>query len=771
VRTHAKTLLLTAVALVSALMCAGHARAAGPAPHYELDVKLLPDAHRLEASGTVRLPAADGERAELKLTLNDVMRDFVVEVVEPSASAGRARVEKKGRSWVVTPPRAIPAGAAVVLRFSYSGGERGAVVFYLGPEGTFASGINTAWYPQAEGGRGTGTLRFDVPAGYKVHAAGARRTSAEEEARGRFRFDIESPVYFAFGAGRYTVRRSTRGRIPVSAHLLRPRASVDEYLDGCSKVLDVLVKEFGPYPHAEFALVEVPNEQAEKAGFAGASVDGFIYANSFFLDQEFNLAYYGHEIGHQWWGNLIRAEGDSGLYMLSEGLSQYGSVRVVEEIEGAEAAARYRRRRYPGYAFNQGGAGYLQLAAAGFDSRLDELPRKPLSHLLANSKGFIVLDMLSREVGRERFRRAVGGFVRRHAGGRVTWAQFRRAVEAEARRDLGWFFRQWVEGTGAPVWELEWTQGRGRLRGRVTQRPAHFRAPAVELLIEGAGGEKLSRRISIAGARTEFDWPLKFTARAVVLDPLFEVLHYTPETFAEASALAPYTRADRLIADEKYYQARAHLKAALAGAPREDAHGLRFMLEYGLARVARARKEWKTARAHFEAALAAPVKRAELLPIIYLRLADVARSLRDKELMRRALDAAVAADAATGDRVATTEARQMLTEVEGLPPPGEDELAGHPKRPPPSLKGDTTFRLKGYADASTVAVFGSFNDWNREQYFCARDGDSWVCRLDLAPGKYTYGFVVDGELMADPANPETEEVRGERASVIVVKAK
>jgi hypothetical protein len=546
---------------------------------------------------------------------------------------------------------------------------------------------------------------------------------------------------------------------------------MDKYLDGCAKILDVLVAEFGPYPHAEFALVEVPNEQAEKAGFAGASVDGFIYANSFFLDQDFNLAYYGHEIGHQWWGNLIRVEGDSGRYLLSEAMSQYGSLRVVEEIDGAAAAARYRRTRYPGYAFNQGGAGYLQLAAAGLDSRLDELPRQPLSHLLANSKGFIVLDMLSREVGRARFRRAVNGFVRRHAGQRVTWAQFRRAVEAEARRDLTWFFRQWIGGTGAPVWGLKWEQSGGRLRVRVTQTPAHFRATAVELRAEGAGGERLSRTVAIAGARTEFDWPVGFRARAVALDPLFEVLHYTPETFAEAVALAPYTRADRMIGDGKFYQARAGLKAALARAPQADPHGLRFMLEYGLGRVARARKEWRTARAHFEAALAAPVTRAEMLPILYLRLADVARSLRDKELMRRALEAAVAADAATGDSIATTEARQMLGQVESLPPPGEDELAGHPKRPPPSLKGDTTFRLKGYADASTVAVSGSFNDWNREQYYCAREGDSWVCRLDLAPGKYTYGFVVDGELMADPSNPETEDVRGERASVIVVKAK
>ena len=736
---------------------------------YDLSVKFLPEAHRLEVSGTVRLPASDSERAELKFSLHDVMRDFEAEVLEPAASAGRARVEKRGEGWIVRPPRAVPAGAPVLLKFSYAGGERGAFVFYLGPEGTFASGINTAWYPQADGGRGTGVLRFEVPAGYSVHAAGARRSSVEDEARGRFRFEIDSPVYFAFGAGRYTVHRSERGRTPVSAHLLRPREGIDKYLEGCARVLDVLSTEFGPYPHAEFALVEVPNEQAEKAGFAGASVDGFIYANGYFLDQEFNLAYYGHEIGHQWWGNLIQVEGLNGLYLLSEGMSQYGSLRAVEEIEGAEAAARYRRTRYPGYVFNQGGAGYLRLAAAGFDAPLDDLPRGGLSHLLANSKGFIVLDMLSREVGRERFRRAVNEFVRRNTLRRVTWAQFRHEIEAGAGRDLGRFSRQWIGGTGTPVWDLKWGQRGGRLRGEITQTPAHFIAQSVEVRIEGERGERLSRRVRIEGARTPFDWPVEFPARAVTLDPLFEFLHYTPQSHAEATALAPYTRADRLIAEEKPYQARAVLRAALAGVPPNDPHGLRFMIEYGLGRIARDRGEWASARAHYEAALAAPVRREEMLPNLYLRLGDVARSLRDKELMRRSLEASVAAASAAGDKGTAAEARGMLSLAESLPPPGEEQLAGRAKRPPPALKGNTTFRLKGYADASTVTVFGSFNDWNREQYLCARDGDSWLCRLDLAPGGYTYGFVVDGEPMADPANPETEDVRGRRASVIVVK--
>ena len=90
--------------------------------------------------------------------------------------------------------------------------------------------------------------------------------------------------------------------------------------------------------------------------------------------------------------------------------------------------------------------------------------------------------------------------------------------------------------------------------------------------------------------------------------------------------------------------------------------------------------------------------------------------------------------------------------------------------PSPSLKGNTTFRLKGHPNARVVAVAGSFNEWNQSQVLCGKESDEWVCRMDLAPGKYTYKFIIDGDWIVDPANPETEDdERGNTNSVLVVK--
>ena len=56
-------------------------------------------------------------------------------------------------------------------------------------------------------------------------------------------------------------------------------------------------------------------------------------------------------------------------------------------------------------------------------------------------------------------------------------------------------------------------------------------------------------------------------------------------------------------------------------------------------------------------------------------------------------------------------------------------------------------------DATEVYLAGDFNDWNPEQY-SMRKFKTGMCtkKLKLAPGRYEYKFIVDGEWWTDPAN-------------------
>ena len=630
-------------------------------PRYDLQVNLFPEAHRLEANGTILLPTEKTERPQIELFLSDLMIDLQVEVVEPKTSAGVAKTEKKEKEkWIITTPQPIPAGERALLRFSYSGGKGTSIVFYLGPEGSFAGGLNTTWYPQPNKGKGIGTVKFSVAAGYSIMATGTQRQTSEEAARGFFRFESDKPTYFGFAAARYTVVRQSSGTIPVSAYLLRPRENIKEYLDGCSKVLNLLVQEFGEYPYKEFALVEVPPEQAGNAGFSGASIDGFSLGDSHSFDTGFNLAFYGHEIGHQWWGNIIRTSDIRGFYMLSEAMAQYGALRVVETVEGAESAEKFRRTGYPGYNRDQNGLGYLRHVVAGFDHRLSDLPGSSLSHQIANSKGFLVLDLLSRTIGREQFNRILRDFTRQYSFKPVTWDEFLQAVEKGAGKELKGFFAQWFEQTGAPDWQLMWKQEGKTLRGVVSQSPPFYRA-SLEVQIDGGEGRRVTRKIEISRAQTEFASEIDFPARSVTLDPRFLVLHWTPEYKAEAMALAEYTNANRKRAEGKLDEAQKDFSLALERIPKLDLYGAEFMLRYGLARVFISQRKWQEARTHLEIAVSSPTRPAEVLPRAYLQLARALKQLGDETSLKRAVEAAITADAAVGGRTGiTNEARALI---------------------------------------------------------------------------------------------------------------
>jgi tetratricopeptide (TPR) repeat protein len=88
---------------------------------------------------------------------------------------------------------------------------------------------------------------------------------------------------------------------------------------------------------------------------------------------------------------------------------------------------------------------------------------------------------------------------------------------------------------------------------------------------------------------------------------------------------------------------------------------------------------------------------------------------------------------------------------------------------PGSQKGNTTVKLKGYPKARLVTLAGSFNQWNSLHTILFRQGDEWIGTIDLKPGKYPYKFVVDGEWILDPDNPETMEENGNTNSALVVK--
>jgi hypothetical protein len=82
---------------------------------------------------------------------------------------------------------------------------------------------------------------------------------------------------------------------------------------------------------------------------------------------------------------------------------------------------------------------------------------------------------------------------------------------------------------------------------------------------------------------------------------------------------------------------------------------------------------------------------------------------------------------------------------------------------------NVVFRLKGFANAKSVTVAGSFNEWSPSSTKLIKEGDEWIVQTVAEPGKHMYKFIVDGNWILDPANKVTGNENGHVNSFIVIK--
>jgi carboxypeptidase Q len=73
--------------------------------------------------------------------------------------------------------------------------------------------------------------------------------------------------------------------------------------------------------------------------------------------------------------------------------------------------------------------------------------------------------------------------------------------------------------------------------------------------------------------------------------------------------------------------------------------------------------------------------------------------------------------------------------------------------PVPSMKGNVSFKMKGYYDAKEVFLVGDFNNWNMFGTPLLKTKNGWECKIDLPKGKYLYKYIVDGNWVVDPSTP------------------
>jgi aminopeptidase N len=278
-----------------------------------------------------------------------------------------------------------------------------------------------------------------------------------------------------------------------------------------TSVVDVLTRIVGPFPYEKLSHIE---SATKYGGMENASA--IFYNEKPYADRSMHEGVVRHETAHQWFGDAV-TEKDFHHLWLSEGFADYFDLVAGAALHGDSILTK----------------GMQAYAASYFKSPVVDRPlvdtaqADPAKLLNANNyqKGAWVLHMLRHEVGDSAFFRGVRDYYVAWRDSSVLSAQFQTAIEKRSRKNLDWFFKEWLWQPGYPqvtaTWHYEPFKRQAIVHTQETQVPAWglFRLTDVPVEFANADGKTVRRTIDINGPPSTQGMDLPWTPTTMRVDP------------------------------------------------------------------------------------------------------------------------------------------------------------------------------------------------------------------------------------------------------------
>lgn len=309
-------------------------------------------------------------------------------------------------------------------------------VAYVGEEIILLDGAS-CWYPCIKTVNETATFKVTAitPKDYEIVMEGDRVSRKVNGGITNTIWDFPYPssgIYLV--GGRYIINEDKYNDIKLYTYLFPVDVSLSStYMEHTKKYLELYERLLGKYPFKKFAVVE--NILATGYGMPSYTLLGQSVMRLPFIVK----TSLGHEIAHNWWGNSVYPDYESGNW--SEGLTTYMADHMYDDQEGK--GPQYRNQLLRDYANHVEPSEEYPLTE--FKNRTT-----PEDRALGYGKGAYIFHMLRIMLGDEMFYKGLRSVVTNKRFKSTQWGDFRKAFETVSGRELGWFFKQWVERSGAP---------------------------------------------------------------------------------------------------------------------------------------------------------------------------------------------------------------------------------------------------------------------------------------------------------------------------------
>jgi ABC-2 type transport system permease protein len=223
-----------------------------------------------------------------------------------------------------------------------------------------------------------------------------------------FSYAMDRPIlsFYSYLSARWQVTKGKYKDIPIEIyHDAKHAYNAQRMIEAIQKSLAYYEANFTPYQHRQVRIIEFPNYSR----FAQAFPNTIPFSESigFIADlrgeEAIDYVFYvtSHEIAHQWWAHQVIGANVQGATVLSEALSQYSALMVMEKEYGRDKMRRFLKYELDRYLSDRGG------------ERIEELPlyRNENQQYIHYRKGSLAFYRLREEIGEDALNRALKKFL------------------------------------------------------------------------------------------------------------------------------------------------------------------------------------------------------------------------------------------------------------------------------------------------------------------------------------------------------------------------
>jgi ABC-2 type transport system permease protein len=227
--------------------------------------------------------------------------------------------------------------------------------------------------------------------------------------RNVYHYKMDAPIknFYSFLSAKLADKKVEYKGIDIEIYYHESHAmNIERMISSVKDSIDYFSENFGPYQHKQMRIIEYPGYRDFAQSFANTvpySEDiGFL--SDLRDPDEIDIPYYvtAHEVAHQWWGHQVDGANVQGSAVISETLSQYSALMVLEKEYGKEKLRKFLKQELDYY-----------LRGRTSES-IEEMPlyRSEGQSYLHYNKGSIVMMAIKERFGEQRLNTILQRFLK-----------------------------------------------------------------------------------------------------------------------------------------------------------------------------------------------------------------------------------------------------------------------------------------------------------------------------------------------------------------------